>query len=407
MGEMAREGPITIVRIMDRLNVGGPALHAVFTTKGMDPQRFRTVLVHGEVEPGEGDMKYLLREHGIHDTVCIPSLGRELRPLKDLVTLAKLIAVLLRERPSVVHTHKAKAGALGRVAAFLCRVPVRVHTFHGHVLSGYFGPRKSQLFAAMERALAKVTTAIVTPSAAVADELHQRFAIAPRERFVPVSLGFDLQPFLNNDGLRGQLRQELGVAAPIRLIGIVGRMVPVKDHATFIAAAAELAARQPDVAFVFVGAGELEAQVRQELTRRGLGDRAHLLGWRQDMARIYADMDVLALSSLNEGTPVTLIEAMASGVPVVATDVGGVKDVLDHGRRGEIVPPRDATALANAMERALLPAARQRAHSQRAMVAEEYGWQRLCQDLERLYLRHLPGAAPPLAATAPSPRESR
>jgi glycosyltransferase involved in cell wall biosynthesis len=375
---------ITVVRVIDRLNVGGPAIHAVLTTRGLDATRFRTVLVIGSVEPQEADMGYLLDRYGV-EHVLIPSLGRELRPLRDLLTTWHLLRVIVRERPQIVHTHKAKAGALGRVAALVAGVPVRVHTFHGHVFKGYFGPRKTSLFIAIERALAKITTRLVALSDGLVDELASEYRIAVRERFRVVPLGFDLAPFADAKSRRGGLRRELGMGEEIPLVAIVGRMVPVKDHLTFVAAAAELAARRPEVQFVFVGGGEQEEAVRAEVERRGLSSRCHLLGWRQNLEQIYADLDVVALSSLNEGTPVTLVEAMAAGVPVVSTAVGGVPDVLRQGARGELVPTRDPVALAAAIERSLTPAASARASRIRAEVIAEFGETRLCDNLARLY----------------------
>jgi len=284
-----------------------------------------------------------------------------------------------------VHTHKAKAGALGRLVALLAGVPVRVHTYHGHVFHGYFGPTKTRFFVAVERALARITTRLVAPAPALVEELAQKYAIAPKERFSVVPLGFDLSPFARAGRHRGELRKRLGIGNDIRLVGIVGRMVPVKDHAGFIAAAALLAARREDVHFVFIGGGELEAAVRADLAARGLTSRAHLLGWSKSLERIYPDLDVVALSSLNEGTPVALIEAMAAGTPVAAISVGGVADVLRDGARGELAPPRDPGALASAIERALSPASRDRAARIRAEVTAEFSADRLCADLERLY----------------------
>ena len=216
-------------------------------------------------------------------------------------------------------------------------------------------------------------------------ELSDQYRIAPAARFSVVPLGFDLGPFAAADAHKGELRRELGVGQDVPLVGIVGRMVPVKDHATFIEAAAVLAGRRADVQFVFIGGGELEQAVREHLARVGLTKRAHLLGWRRELHRLYPDLDVFALSSVNEGTPVTLIEAMAAGVPVVATSVGGVADVLREGERGELVPARDPLALAAAIERSLSVVARQRANAIRAEVITEYGGERLCRDLERLY----------------------
>ena len=375
---------IKVLRIIDRLNVGGPAIHAVLTTRGLDPTRFETVLVTGSIEPGEADMGYLLAQHDV-TSALIPSLGRELRPLRDLSTAWKLYRLMRRERPDVVHTHKAKAGAIGRVCALLAGVPVRVHTFHGHVFSGYFGKWKTRAFVAIEQTLARTTTRLVALSDGLVDELATRYRIAPADRFTVVPLGFELSPFAAVEQHRGRLRARLGVGAGVELVGIVGRMVPVKDHATFVAAAAELAARRPNVHFVFVGGGELLAAVTAAIARHGLTARTHLLGWSQNLELIYADLDALALSSVTEGTPVALIEAMASGVPVAATAVGGVPDLLQHGARGELAPPRDPAALADAIERALQPAARTRAAAIRAGVLRDYGSERLCADLGRLY----------------------
>jgi glycosyltransferase involved in cell wall biosynthesis len=372
----------TIVRIIDRLNVGGPAIHAVLTTRGLDNAEWRTVLVTGSIEPGEADMSYLLEEHGV-TRVLIPTLGRELRPLRDLWTAWQLLRVIVRERPDVVHTHKAKAGAIGRVCALVAGVPVRVHTFHGHVFHGYFGAKKTRMFLAIERTLARVTSRLVTPSALLVDELAGRYHVAAASKFAVVPLGFDLAPFAGAERHRGQLRRRLGVHNSAELVAIVGRMVPVKDHATFVAAAALLAARRPRVRFVFVGGGELEAEVRAAVTAAGLDERAHFLGWTQHLEQVYADVDAVALSSVNEGTPVTLIEAMAAGIPVAATAVGGVPDLL--AGRGELAAPRDPVALADAIERALTPAARTRAARIRADVLTAFGQERLCRDLAGLY----------------------
>jgi glycosyltransferase involved in cell wall biosynthesis len=380
---------ITVMRIIDRLNIGGPAIHAVVTSRGLDRSRFRTVLVIGSIEATEGDMAYLLEGAAVDKVVSIPSLGRELRPLRDLRTAWQLFRLMRQERPQIVHTHKAKAGALGRLAAFLSRVPVRIHTFHGHVLRGYFGAAKSHFYQLLERTLARLSTRLVVPSARLGEELASDFRVARSDRFEVIPLGFDLAPFTFSNQLRAELRQELGVGDDQRLVGIVGRMVPVKDHATFVAAAELLAQRRPEVRLVFVGGGELLESIRAEVERRGLGGRSHFLGWRRDLARIYADLDLVVLSSINEGTPVSLIEAMAAGTPVVSTAVGGVPDVLQGGQRGGLVPPRNPAALAEAMEAGLSPAARDRAAQLRSAIFQEYGANRLCRQLETLYLRLL------------------
>ncbi len=378
--------PITVLRVIDRLNVGGPALHAAVTAKGLDRSRFRTVLVVGSVEPGEADMGDLLRDADC-EIVTIPSLGRELRPTRDLVTARALYDVVRRVRPDVIHTHKAKAGAIGRTVATLARVPVRVHTFHGHVFRGYFSPGKTQVFLNIERALARVSTKLIALSHGLVDELADEFRIAPRAHFEVVPLGLPLDRFSSLPRHTGALRAALGVPRARKLVGIVGRMVPVKDHATFIRAAALLAARRSDVDFVLVGGGELEQEVLGLVDALGLSARVHALGWRRDLENIYPDLDVVALSSVNEGTPVTLIEAMAAGASVASTAVGGVADVLAQGTLGELAERGDPASLASAIERALARAPATEAA--RAQIGERYGSARLCRDLEALYLRLL------------------
>lgn len=382
-----------VMRIIDRLNVGGPAIHAVLTTRGLERESFRTLLVTGTIEPGEADMSYLLADYGV-DRALIPSLGRELRPFRDLSTAWQLYRLMRAERPDIVHTHKAKAGAIGRICALAAGVPVRVHTYHGHVFHGYFGPWKTRVFLAVERLLAGTTTRLIALSESLARDLAERYHIAPIDRFRIVPLGFDFSGLSDLELHRGALRARLGIDPGHRLVGIVGRMVPVKDHATFVAAAALLAARRQDISFVFVGGGELEAAVRSELQQRGLDGRAHMLGWTQQLAPVYADLDAVALSSINEGTPVTLIEAMAAGVPIVATAVGGVPDLLRHGDRGELVPPRDPAALADGIERALSPDARARARRVQPTILAAFGEVRLCADLARLYVELLGERAP-------------
>jgi len=378
----ARDGRLVVVRIIDRLNVGGPALHAVLTTRGLDPARFRTVLVRGSIEPGEADMGYLVEDGGVEEIV-IPSLGRELRPLRDLVTFWKLYRTIRALRPDVVHTHKAKAGALGRIAALLAGVPVRVHTYHGHVFAGYFGPAKTQVFLGIERALARITHRLVALSNGLVDELSSRYGIAEPARFSVVPLGLDLAPFTQPERHRGALKSELGLDGGVRLVGIVGRMVPVKDHRTFVEAAALVAGKLPDVHFVFVGGGELEAEVRATIAERGLAERTHLVGWRRDLDRIYPDLDVVALfvGAAGGAWVGSFIGTLA--MPVVGTAVGGVPDLLRD--RGEMVPPRDPAALAVGIERALGAEANRRAASVRQQVLEAYGYERLCRDLAELY----------------------
>ncbi|MBI4934155.1 MAG: glycosyltransferase [Actinobacteria bacterium] len=374
-----------VVRIIARLNVGGPAIHAVLATAGLN-HTFPTVLVTGVPGPREGDMRYFAAEHGV-TPLEIPELGREISPLDDVWALLKLIAILRRERPDVVHTHTAKAGTLGRIAALVAGVPIRVHTFHGHVFDGYFPAWKAWAFLAIERVVARFTDRVLTLSEGLRDDLSSHFRVAPASKITVVPLGLDLHPLAQCEMHRGELRRELGIPPDAVLVGIVGRMVPVKNHGLFFRALAELVTRESrPLRAIVVGSGELEAQLRPQVDGLGLSPIVHFLGWRRDLERIYADLDVVALTSLNEGTPVALIEAMAAGVPVVSTAVGGAPDLLREGERGELVsPPFSPVAVASGIQRALAPSSRQRAARFRRAVLDEYGAERLCRDLEQLY----------------------
>jgi glycosyltransferase involved in cell wall biosynthesis len=398
-----------VFRIIARLNVGGPAIHTILLTRSLDPHRFESTLAVGRPGPDEADMSYLATAEGVEPLV-IPTLGRSLRAWDDLSALKDLLRQLLAARPDVVHTHTAKAGTLGRLAAVLTRVPVRIHTFHGHVFQGYFGPLQTQLFLAIERLLARVTDRIIVLSEQQRHELVNRYRIARPEQVVVVPLGLDLRPLAKRVAAeratgRHALRAELGIPVGAPLVGVVGRIVPVKDHALFLDGAAQLL-RLPDaptdVHFVIVGGGDdaMVAALRRRATELGIADRVRWAGWRRDLAAIYSELDVVALTSLNEGTPVAVIEALASGTPVVATAVGGVGDVLEHGRFGALIHERTGDAVARALSETMggLDAARQRAALGQAAVLERYSIERLCADLASLYERELlrkgrPGAA--------------
>jgi glycosyltransferase involved in cell wall biosynthesis len=376
--------PHKVLRIIARLNVGGPAIQACALTTRLNPTKYDTRLVAGSEAPGEGSYLDL---HGtpIGNLIKVPALGRELSPQHDVATLTTLVRLMRRERPHIVHTHTAKAGTLGRLAARITGVPIVVHTFHGHVLDGYFSPLKTRIFAGIERALARTTTRLIAVTPTVRDELIAK-GVGERDRYRVIRLGLELDRFLTAEEWRGALRQELGLMPGIPLVGIVGRLVPIKAHDVFLEAAARVAARTP-AHFVVVGDGELRTRLEARAAALGLTPRVHFLGWRADLPRIYADLDVVALSSLNEGSPVALIEAMASECAVVSTRVGGVADVVMHGRTGVLVPSRDATALADAILSLLEDADRRREFGRagRAAVFPAYDMRRLLADIDALY----------------------
>jgi len=378
------------MRIFSRLNIGGPSLHVIHLSAGLVDFGFQTRLVVGKTDQHEGDFLDLAQSRGLNLTV-LPELGRAIRPLNDLRALFQLYRLMRRERPSIVHTHTAKAGALGRIAAVMAGVPVVVHTYHGRVLSGYFHPLASLFFRGVERALAHATDALLTVSESVREDLV-RLGVAPRDRVRVMPLGLDLLP-LAGQLPRGALRQEANWASGRRVVGIVGRLVPIKDLDTFIDAASILALKAPDIRFAVVGDGEERARLEARATS-ALGDRIHFFGWRKDTEAVFGDLDLVVNTSLNEGTPVALIEALAAGRPVVATAVGGTPDLLDGGRFGALVPARSAEATARAIQAALdSPQGSHMAADGRAAVLGRYSVARLLSDVAALY-RELLGQEP-------------
>ncbi|HEX8392029.1 MAG TPA: glycosyltransferase [Longimicrobium sp.] len=382
----------TVVRIIARLNIGGPALHTMHLSHGL-ADSYPTVLVTGAVDEGEADLFDEVVARGVH-VVRIPELGRRISPWQDGVALAKLVRLLVRVRPRIVHTHTAKAGTLGRIAAVLAGVPVRVHTYHGHVFQGYFSPVLTRVILAIERTLARATTTLVTVSEGQARELVDEFRICPAPKMKVVPLGLELDGFApaRSAGLRDGMRAELGVGAE-PVIAVVGRLVPIKDHALLLRAAARVAAAGQEFRLAVVGGGPEEPALRALCARLGLEGRVSFLGWRRDLDRVYAGADIVALSSRNEGTPVALIEALAAGRAVVSTDVGGVRDVLRGGELGLLVPSGDEAALADALLTLLRdPALRETLGRRGAAEAPaRFGVARLLGDVRRLYDGLAPG----------------
>lgn len=399
---------IKVLRVIARLNIGGPAIHVALLTKGLDPERFTSLLAAGTISPHEGDMSYLVNP-GDGTLVHIPELQRELRGVLDFRALIKMFHLLIREKPDIVHTHTAKAGTVGRLAVFLYNASFfkhvkTVHTFHGHVFHDYFSPLKSNLFLVIEKILAKRTDAIIAISKTQRNELSETFRIAPARKITHVNLGFDLSPFLSCEEKRGDLRQRIGVDEKTLLIAVIGRLVPIKNHRMFLDAAKLLSDRHPEkiLKFLIIGDGELRDSLEAYVDRQGLKEHVCFCGWIKEIHAAFADLDVLALTSLNEGTPVSIIEAMASSVPVIATDAGGVRDLLGPPQedahpedgftlceRGVLCHVNDPEGLAKGI--AYLAENRgtgnqARIRRARAFVQEQYSSSRLIHDIETLYL---------------------
>lgn len=414
---------INVIQIVDRPNIGGPTKLVTWLAAGLNPEQFKAMVVTGTVPSGEGDMTYFLREAGV-DPVVIPAMSRELS-VRDIFVVFKLLGWFRKVRPQVIHTHKAKAGAVGRVAAMLyrwltpsalwlrprqCRV---VHTYHGHVFHSYFGRLQTRLILACERFLAWMCTdRIIAISPQQRQEIAERFRVGRPDQYRIVPVGIDAEERTTNVST---LRHEFGIGPSETVIGIVGRLSEVKNHALFLEAAAVLMrdhgqARQ--IRFVIVGDGHLRPELEKLTQELGLGERVIFTGFRKDVLALYEDLDVVALTSRNEGTPLTLIEAMSRGRSVVATKVGGIVDMLgvhvgeqdgfeiwDHGIAA---PAGDAHALARAFRflgsrpdlRARMGAKAQR------FVRAHWSKERLVSDTEALY-RELVRTGQP--ATVPPP----
>jgi len=376
---------VKVLRIIARLNIGGPAIHTILLTAGLDNQGFESTLVTGVEGEYEGNMLDLAAAKGV-EPIIIPQLRRNIDPIGGLITLFKLYRLMRRERPHIVHTHTATAGLLGRLAAKLAGVPVVLHTFHGHVLHGYFGPLRSRVLVRMERFLARLSDRIVTVSEGQRRELAG-YGIAPLQKITAVPLGFELEALLACESHRGELRRELGLAAEDKLVGIVARLVPIKNHRLFLQAAQVVAEIMPQARFLVVGDGELREELEAYAGELGLDARVLFTGWRRDLPRVYADLDVVALTSINEGTPVSLIEAMAAGAPVAATAVGGVPDVVVEGETGYLVEAGAVEGMAEAIIGLLRDSekAREMGIAGREAVYPRFAAQTLIANIEGLY----------------------
>jgi glycosyltransferase involved in cell wall biosynthesis len=377
-----QQRPIRILRIISRLNVGGPAVHVSLLTQKLRAPDYESLLICGNTEPEEGSMLYYAEAHGVHPQV-IPELGNTLNPLRQLASIWRLYLFIRQYQPDIVHTHNAKAGFAGRVAAWLAGVPVIIHTFHGHIFDGYFGRFKSHLFLWLERLAARMSDTIIALTEGLRSEMAEKYHLTRRRRITVLPLGLDLEAFANTRRKTGEFRAQWNIPAHAPLIGIVGRLTPIKNHALFLQAAVKVCEGQPDARFVIIGDGELRADIESQVDVLNLRPSVIFTGWQRDVASVYSDLDVFVNCSINEGTPVPVIEALAAGCPVVVTAVGGVPELLDHGALGRLVPSNDATALSQAIIETLTrPPDTSEAQT---TMRNRYAIDRLVNDLDGLY----------------------
>jgi len=405
-----RKEKIRILRLIARLNIGGPAIHVSLLTQGIDPERFQSVLVTGKVSVNEGDMSYLADTYGIKP-IIISDLQREISIVNDVMCLFRILRIINQEKPDIVHTHTAKAGTVGRIAVFIHNLIYRdkirvIHTFHGHVFHGYFGRIMSKMFILTERILAKITDIVIAISESQKNELVNKYRIAQASKVRVVKLGFDLEPFFSSKDHPGESTQifnsgESNFVADKLRIGIVGRLVPIKNHKMFLESAKIFLEQNQSIkaTFLIIGDGELREELIAYCKEQRLSDHVQFLGWQKKLPEIYANLDIVALTSNNEGTPVSLIEAMACSVPVIATDVGGVRDLLGNSQldvvsygfkiceRGILCRENDAKGFVDGIKylvnnKRLME---EKANAARSFVVQNFSKERLVRDIESLY----------------------
>jgi glycosyltransferase involved in cell wall biosynthesis len=345
-----------ILRITNRFNLGGPTYNVTYLTRYLAPE-FETMLVGGQKEESEASSDFILEQNGIKP-IIIPEMKRSINPMNDIAAYKHIKKLIKDFKPHIVHTHAAKAGALGRMAAFSCNVPITVHTFHGHVFHSYFGNIQTTVYKNIERYLAKRTTALVTLSEKQKHELSEIHHIAPAEKFHIVPLGFDLERFWTNvPEKRKSFRDKYKIADNEIAIGIIGRLVPVKNHKLFLDAFKLAKAKSSNkLKAIIVGDGEMREELITYCKAIGLtytyGDTIDasanvvFTSWIKEADVATAGVDIIALSSLNEGTPVSLIEAQAAGKPIVSTQTGGIENVVLPGITALLSPVDDTLKFA-------------------------------------------------------------
>jgi UDP-N-acetylmuramyl pentapeptide phosphotransferase/UDP-N-acetylglucosamine-1-phosphate transferase/glycosyltransferase involved in cell wall biosynthesis len=394
--------PIRVLHVIARLNMGGPAqLAGLLSGRRFDPERFETLLAHGSLAPGEESMSYVAEGEGAR-TVFVPELTQPVSPIRDIRALIKLAGVMRRFRPHIVNTHTAKAGFIGRVAAllFVRPRPVIVHTYHGHVLEGYFGPLRSGVYRRLGSAIGRASDCLISVSQATVDDLV-RLGVAPRERFRVIPLGLDLEPFERETKAGADLRAELGTGPKQMLFSYVGRLAPIKRVDLLLRAFARANGASHPAHLLIVGDGEIRPALERLARELRVDSRVHFLGYRRDVRDINSAADAAVLSSENEGTPVSVIEAAASGRPAVVTAVGGVPEVVSP-ETGILVEPGDEEGLARGMNRIARNRELLREMGERAQerALRRYSAAHVLEQMARLYESLLASRSPSAPTSA-------
>lgn len=387
-----------ILRILNRFNLGGPTYNTVFLSKFL-PSEYETLLIGGQKDESEESSLFIAEQYGLKPLI-IDEMKRSINPLNDYYAYKKIKNIIREYKPHIVHTHASKAGTLGRLAAIHCNVPVIVHTFHGHVFHSYFGSIKTNIYKTIERYLANKSSAIITISNKQKHELCNIHKICSPEKTHVIPLGFDLNKFQENiEQKRKEFRKQYKIADDEIAITIIGRLVPIKNHTLFIEALYNtLKKTNKKIKGVIVGDGEQRGYIEKLATEKGImfsdGSSSATLtfaSWRKDIDVVCAGSDIITLTSFNEGTPVSLIEAQAGNKPVITTNVGGVENIIIHQKTGLLVNSFDAIDFSNALLELT-------ENDEKRFALGIYGWEhvkntyhysRLIKDMDELYQKLL------------------
>ena len=374
--------PTRVMRIITHLHISGPALQAVLLTNRLNQLGYDGLIVAGKSQGEDDSLADIAKKYAV-DILELPRLDRSVNPLVVWKGFWQLYRKIKEIKPDVVHTHTTTAGFLGRLAARVAGVPVVIHTMHFHPFRGYYNAFSTRAFILVERLGAYLSDSIITLSEGLRREIAETYHITSRKRINVLPIGFDLQIFADTKRHQQTFRQMWGIAEDAPLIGIIGRLLPVKNHGLFLEAAKLIHAQNPAARFVIVGDGDIRTDLEAKAKALGLDNVVIFTGWQHQMENIYSDLDVLVTSSLNEGTPIPIIEALSAGCPVVATEVGGIPELLDAGKWGKLVPSDDVKALSTAiLETVNQPP--DLTEAQKTML-RRYSIDRLAEDMDSLY----------------------
>ncbi|MFW5892139.1 MAG: glycosyltransferase [Bacteroidota bacterium] len=390
-----------ILRILNRFNLGGPTYNAAYLTRYMDNE-FETLLVGGLNDPSEKNSEYIVQQLGI-DPLIIPEMKREISPANDYIAFQKLKQLIRSFQPDIVHTHASKAGALGRHAALVMKVPHIFHTFHGHVFDAYFHPIKTRFYKTIEKHLGRKTSGIIALSENQKYDLTQKYKICKSDKVHIIPLGFDLSRFREKmDEKRMQFRLRFHLAEDEIAIGIIGRLVPIKNHRLFLEAFRILQKKtNRKVRAFIIGDGESRELIKQNAIELGIdwvngaGDyhpaSLTFTSWIKEIDFAFAGLDIITLTSHNEGTPVSLIEAQAAGKPIVSTRVGGIEDVVIPGTTALLSEAGNKEAFAENLQKLTESDEIRKFFSENGWqkIGQKFHYRRLVEDMEDLYKNHL------------------